>query len=435
MIHLQPMKNALQLREELIAKAEDNSAFRSRLIENPKKTIEQELGVTLAEDHDIEVHEETATTAHLVLPAQSRYSKAEREEAKTSGNSPAFLKKTLYDPAPPARPPVDEHAATAVRTKPRTREALAEAGRVATQRGLAFLETAIKEDGIWPSVRYMLSNPDGPRHWERTPFLSALGALALKRCRDDRAKTLRIRTRAYLLNSVEYPGVWRYWRHLPPDLDSTSLCSLALGPHPWFLTGRNVDRILKYQDDEGRFLTWMSAKNEPEVLPIFRSDADLIVNANTIAYLGDHPETRNAQRWVLASIEAGSPTRRSAWYPDSMALYYAIARASVYAKPAFADLKPALAARIRDCGDARGNFGDILLTAQAITALDMIGGLKTREARHSLERFVDSQRPDGSWPEYLAWDIGHPSVGIASEALTTAFCIEALESCLRNEYD
>ena len=391
--------------------------------------------MTLAEGHDIEVHEETTTTAHLVLPAQSKFSKAEQEEAIAGGTSPEFLKKTLYDPAPPARPPVVESAATAVRDKARTSEALTEAGREAIQRALSFLENSIDEDGIWPSVRYMLSNPDGPRHWERTPYLSALGALALKSCRDARANALRDRTRTYLYHSIEYPGIWRYWRHIPPDFDSTSICSLAAGPHPWLLLGRNVERILEYRDEEGRFLTFMLAENEPDVLARLRRNVDLVVNANIIAYLGDHPETKNAQRWVETLIRENRPARNfdgsptlSPGYPYSVTAYYATARARIYAKPAFADLGPTMVDRIMDCRDAAGEFGNTLLSAQAVSALNMLGRLESREAERSLELFVDTQRLDGSWPEFLAWDI--PSIGFASEALTTAFCIEAIECCI-----
>ena len=422
------MKNARQLQKHLTSKAEDDSAFRTRLMENPKKTIEQEFGITLAKEHDIEVHEETPTTAHLVLPPKSRVSKADRKAATTGGSSMKYLKKTLSDPAPPPRPAVGEPAAGLTGNKARTSETLAGAGRAAIQRGLGFLETTIKEDGMWPSVRYVLSNPDGVRHWERSPFLSALGALALKRCRAVQAKALRVRTRAHLYSSIEYPGVWRYWRHVPPDLDSTAICSLAAGPHPWFLLGRNVERILEYRNEDGLFMTWMRAEGEPDVNPNLRYDADLVVNANIIAYLGDHEDTREAQHWVETSLEKDSPDRLSTWYPDSMALYYATARASFYSRPAFTQLRPTLAERIMDCRDSSGDFDNILLNAQAVSALNMLERLESEEARRTLERLVDSQRGDGSWPEYLAWDI--PGVGFASEALTTAFCIEALECCI-----
>ena len=99
-------------------------------------------------------------------------------------------------------------------------------------------------------------------------------------------------------------------------------------------------------------------------------------------------------------------------------------------RPAFAQLRPVLAERIMGYRDAGGDYGDILLTAQAVSALDMIGSLESGETLYQIGRFVDSQREDGSWPEHLAWDV--PLMGMASELLTTAFCIEALERCTRS---
>ncbi len=431
------MKTGIEMRNHLVAKAEGDSAFRARLLEDSQSAIEQEFGVTLPQGHAVEVHEETDTVAHLVLPAKSRFSEADRKAAMTGETSLEYLCKTLSNPAPPARPPVERPAAVSIRNKAGLPEALAKAGRAAIRSGLEFLETAVAEDGSWHAIRYMLSDPKGPRHFETTPFTSALGALALERCGDVRAKAICARTRAYLFSSVEYPGVWRYWRHLPPDLDSTAVCSLAVGPHPWFLLGRNVERLLANRGEDGRFMTWMLEENEPDIAASMRRNVDIVVNANIIAYLGDHPETRDAQQWVAISIEEDHPARLfnhsptlSTLYPHSMAAYYATARASSCARPAFAQLRPVLAERIMGYRDAGGDYGDILLTAQAVSALDMIGSLESGETQYQIGRFVDSQREDGSWPEHLAWDV--PLMGMASELLTTAFCIEALERCTRS---
>ena len=286
------MNTAIEMRDYFVAKAEDNSAFRARLLENPKAAIKQEFGVVLPQGHAVEVHEETDNVAHLVLPAKSRFSDADRKAAMTGDTSLEYLRKVLHRPAPPARPPVEKPASAATRNRIATLEALAEAGRVAIRRGLEFLETAVDKDGSWHAIRYMLYKPDGPRHFETTPFTSALGALALERCGAARAR-------------------------------------------------------------------------------------------------------------------------------------------AICARPAFAQLRPVLADRIMGYRGAGGDFGDILLTAQAVSALDMIGSLKSGQTQHHIARFVDTQREDGSWPEQLAWDV--PLMGFASEALATAFCIEALERCIRPE--
>ena len=56
-------------------------------------------------------HEETYTVTHVVLPPRSKFTEAEREEAKTGAASLEFLRKTMYDPAPPLRPPAVDRAA------------------------------------------------------------------------------------------------------------------------------------------------------------------------------------------------------------------------------------------------------------------------------------------------------------------------------------
>ena len=425
------MKKPLDPTESLVSRAAEDDDFRERLVAKPKETIEREFGVTLPEGHEIRVHEETAATTHLVIPPRGKFSKEEQEAARTGATSLEFLKKTMYDPAPPIRPPVD----TLERARKRAvaPETLAEAARESIRRGLDFLESTIDDNGAWHCIRFNVADPNIPRHFERPPFVSALCALALESCREARAKTMLARTRAYLASTVEYPGLWRYYRHLPQDLDSTSLGSLVIPTHPWILLGRNVPRILANRDREGRFMTWVLAEGEPDVASKFRIEADPVVNANVIACLGDQPETKGAQRWLEALIAEGNLDGSSKWYPDTITVYYATTRTMIRARPALDRLRPILADRILGLRDEDGRFGNLLQTAQAVSALFNIGSLGRIDAKRQAERFMDSQREDGSWPELLAFGdqslkwgmIGQ--IGHGSEAVTSAFCIEALD--------
>jgi hypothetical protein len=54
--------------QELITRAWEDKAFKQELLSNPRATIEKTLGVSLPEDIEIYVHEQTSTTVHLVLP-------------------------------------------------------------------------------------------------------------------------------------------------------------------------------------------------------------------------------------------------------------------------------------------------------------------------------------------------------------------------------
>ena len=425
------MNKSINATEHLLSRAGGDGEFRARLIANPKDAIEREFGVTLAEGHEIHVHEETETTTHVVLPPRSKLSEAERKAAKTGAASLEFLRKTLYDPAPPIRPPAPKPEAARVSSL--TSEALAKAGRESIRRGLVFLESTIDDNGAWHCIRYNIANPDVPRHFEKPPFVSALCVLALESCDEPRAKAMRAATRAYLVKTIEYPGFWRYYRHLPQDLDSTTLCSLVIGNHPWIFLGRNVPQILANRDEEGRFMTWVLAEDEPNVVSSFRIEADPVVNANVIAYLGDHPETKGAQRWLETLIAEDGLEGSSKWYPDTVTIYYAITRAMNRVRPALDRLRPVIADRILGLRDEQGEFGNILQTAQAVSALYNVGEIESLDAKLRVESFIGSQRDDGSWPELLAFGdqslkwgaVGQ--IGHGSEAVTSAFCVEALE--------
>ncbi|MYF89218.1 MAG: hypothetical protein F4186_07580 [Boseongicola sp. SB0676_bin_33] len=425
------MKKPIDAAGLLAAKAEEDGDFRERLLAKPRETIEGELGVTLADGHEILVHEESYSMTHLVLPPRSKLSKAEREAAKTGATSLEFLRKTMHDPAPPIRSakPAGKRAGIGDAGA----DALAAAGRDSIRNGLDFLKSAIDETGAWRCIRFNVGDPDVPRHFERPPFVSALCILALEGSGEDLAQAICAATREYLSATIEFPGFWRYYRHLPQDLDSTSLCSLAMGAHPWIALGRNAPRMLANRDEEGRFLTWVLADGEPDVVSRFRIEADPVVNANVIACVGDHPATRAAQRWLESLIVEGRLAGTSKWYPDSVSIYYAVTRAMKRARPALERLRPTLADRILGLRDESGDFGNILQTAQAVSALHNIGSLDRIDAMHLIEEFIGSQHEDGSWPELLAfgdqslkWGV-FGQIGHGAEAVTSAFCIEALE--------
>ena len=428
------MKNPVNATERLLAKAGNDSEFRARLLANPRDAIEQELGLPLDDGHEIHVHQETDASTHLVLPPKSRFSAEEREAARTGAASLEFLKRTMYDPAPPIRPPAAQPAAPGVISP--TPEALVNAGRESIRRGLAFLESTIDQNGAWHCIRFNVADPDIPRHYEKPPFVSALCLLALESSDEAVARAICTRTKAYLVDTMEYPGFWRYYRHLPQDLDSTSLCSLAIGTHPWILLERNVPRMLANRDEKGCFTTWVLEVGEPNVVSTFRIEADPVVNANVIACLGHRPETRDAQRWLESMITEDRLEGSSKWYPDTVSIYYATSRAMIRAQPALHRLRPLLADRILGLRDPQGEFGNILQTAQAMAALYNVGSLERIDPKREIERFMAWQREDGSWPELLAFGdqslkwgaVGQ--IGHGSESLTSAFCIEALERLL-----
>ena len=68
------MKTHWEMREELVEKAAADDAFRSQLVDDPKAAIKDALGFDVPDSVTIEVHEESATSAHVVLPPMATLS-------------------------------------------------------------------------------------------------------------------------------------------------------------------------------------------------------------------------------------------------------------------------------------------------------------------------------------------------------------------------
>ncbi len=75
------MTTATELKTRLLNKAAEDGDFRARLIADPRTAISAEVGTTVPDGFDVVVHEDSATTAHLVLPPSSALTEAELEHA------------------------------------------------------------------------------------------------------------------------------------------------------------------------------------------------------------------------------------------------------------------------------------------------------------------------------------------------------------------
>ena len=72
---------ATELRERLVRKAAADEEFRARLLADPTRVVEKELGLTIPDGFSIQVHEERAGTSHLVLPPPAWLAEEDLEEA------------------------------------------------------------------------------------------------------------------------------------------------------------------------------------------------------------------------------------------------------------------------------------------------------------------------------------------------------------------
>ena len=80
------MTTATEIREMVLSKAGEDDDFRARLIADPKAAISAEIGAEIPDGFDVVVHEDGATTAHLVLPPSPTLTEAELEMLSGGGS-------------------------------------------------------------------------------------------------------------------------------------------------------------------------------------------------------------------------------------------------------------------------------------------------------------------------------------------------------------
>ena len=71
------MTTATEMKDRILSKADEDSEFRARLIADPKAAISAEIGQSIPDGFDLVVHEDSATTAHLVLPPSPELTESE----------------------------------------------------------------------------------------------------------------------------------------------------------------------------------------------------------------------------------------------------------------------------------------------------------------------------------------------------------------------
>ena len=75
------MTTATELKDRILSRADEDSEFRARLIADPRAAISAEIGQPLPDGFELVVHEDSATTSHLVLPPSPRLTEADLQTA------------------------------------------------------------------------------------------------------------------------------------------------------------------------------------------------------------------------------------------------------------------------------------------------------------------------------------------------------------------
>ncbi len=69
------MQTEAEVKAHIAMKAAEDDDFRARLVADPRATLEAETGLRLPDGYRLHVHEESATDAHVVLPATPELSR------------------------------------------------------------------------------------------------------------------------------------------------------------------------------------------------------------------------------------------------------------------------------------------------------------------------------------------------------------------------
>ncbi|MCB1064146.1 MAG: cytochrome P450 [Verrucomicrobiae bacterium] len=336
----------------------------------------------------------------------------------------------------------------------------------AVSRGLRYLAANQLPDGEFPTL--LSSEPSMEEGaWDSSPFVTALVASSLEASLPE-SRSLLDRALSFLETQMEPGGVWRYYtkkqfKHdrVPPDLDDTSCAAYVLKRH-----GRDLpdNRWIfdSLRSPEGGYYTWclpdsgsreefvayldtleeLAKAEAPEPSPeqarnprfaspkdpIAPAEVEPVVNANVLLYLGETEQTKPVVDYLvkLASDPAAAE-EALVYYTDVVSLSYMMARAGRFSAPSLMaaadDIRNQLEFRFSERDDAKSET--VLATALAACSL-LYFAPESPAIEVALERLLSSQREDGSWPRSPFYR--GPQEFWGSDGLTTAFCLEALQS-------
>lgn len=302
-----------------------------------------------------------------------------------------------------------------------------------------FLFETQNSDGCFPEFVYILKD----KTWRKTKptvFSTALisGAISevlkykasLSESSGVKCETILKKTLDFFITQMKMPGLWKFgitgdaqWKALPYDLDDTCCVSQLLkNYHPYIHFGMNKNHILKNRNGEGIFYTWLLPPSMAH-----RNDTDSVVNANTILYLGEIPETTRAIDYICDLVNSGKEEGSFYYYLDKRALYYFISRAYSAGVGGFSKCRDKIIRNIT--GDDPGKI-KFLMNAIGVTTLINFGYEERDLFTQRVKILTDHIGEKGNWPMspvYQGAEYPKP-IGLywGSEGISTALCLEAI---------
>jgi len=295
----------------------------------------------------------------------------------------------------------------------------------ALARGVAFLRRVQLPSGELPVLASGKPDP--------SVFPTAVMAHSLSFA--PAASDVHQRALDFLAAEMQPGGVWKHWprihpQHafLLPDLDDTA-CASAVLTRAGRIIPDNRALLLKNRNQRGLFRTWLLRYRHPLAMFAFFTrtsakpfDADAVVNANVLFYLGEIAEV---VEHLLAVLREDRERHCDKWYDNPFVVWYFFARALHGISPEAADL-----------------IGKKIAAATPSNALEhALAACSLLYIRHKADigSLRQMQLPSGAWPSAPVYHGGrarrrdgtfgepHPDTPYwGSEAWTTAFALEAL---------
>ena len=293
--------------------------------------------------------------------------------------------------------------------------------------GLKFLEKNQQKNGSFESLTS--TDPNfSKKNWKTSSIfpscliLSSLENLNLPKTKNGIVK--------FLLSQKNEYWSFNYWSRnskeakeipYPDDLD-TIFCALAgiFKNNPKTIDGKALAKIVTLltfceKKEGGPYSTWITPKNNRKDW----GDFDLAVNSNIAFFLDSQGlQLDSINKLVKKAIQEKNFS--SPYYYSEFSVIYFISRF-------FKDLEKEKAIKyLLSKKNRKGFWNNPLDTALAVCALLNFGFYKKEELKKPVKQIISSQSRNGSWKPF-PFVVEFSKLHLAgSPALTTSFCLEAL---------
>lgn len=275
----------------------------------------------------------------------------------------------------------------------------------------------------------MDDNRQDCKNKQQPPIITAQILIALEGIlsKEEEISSLKQKAIQFLLNSQEKDGLWRFYDYLPPDLDDTSVSSLALKLSDQDFIF-NADIVASSRNNEGIFETWVIKQDAESQDNKFKQDIDCVVNANILAYFykinfGKDEIIKPVCDYLRSHIvnrQSCSP-----YYPSRLMFFYSISRALNDNTSCILENKEVIIQEIiNNFNEGVGGFGDEMETAFAINTL-LKFGYDGKEIDRAIQYLLQKQNQDGSFNSGIIFTNSGQTTYFSS-AFSTAVVAEAL---------